>query len=145
MRVLASVSLLLFLCVYRAKFTNCQSIYKITPLVTRCKKKNRLCFLKMHYYCHKNSTTSINFFECLLKHDVFATLCIIWQCFNSNRFCHLYRKHTVCFQDFVHSHCYSSNMQLTNTYCSYACGASKQCTEFLYMLSAKDLSYCPLF
>ena len=65
---------------------------------------------------------------------------------NSNLFCHFYRKHTVCFQDFVHSLGYSRNMQLTNTHHSYACGASKfQIYNVLfYLLSAKDLSYYSL-
>ena len=70
--------------------------------------------LKMHYADNligpENGTTSINIFECFLKLDVRATLYILWQCTNSNWFCHLYQKHALRFQDFVHSLGYSRNM-----------------------------------
>ena len=76
-------------------------------------------FLKMLYVENlivtEKSTTSITFFECFLKHDVYATIKILWQCFYFNWFFHFYRKHTVFF---VHSLGYSRNMHLTNTNCS---------------------------
>ena len=100
--------------VYRAKFTNYQSIFKITPLVTQCKK--RYGYYEKNLIVTEKSTTSITFLNVFLKHDVCANLYILWQCFYSNWFCHFYRKHTVHFQDFVHSLSYSSHMHLTNTY-----------------------------
>ena len=103
-------------------------------------------FLKMNYVENlivTEKSTSITFFECFLKHDVCATIHILWQ---SNWFCHFYRKHTVLFKILsIHLaiYCY---MRLTNTYRSKACGASNfQIYNVLfYMLITKDLSYYPL-
>ena len=103
--------------------------------------KNALCG---EFNCHKKSTTSKTSFECFLKHDVCATLYILWQCSNSNRFCHFYRKHTVRFQVFVDSLGYSSNMRLTNTYRSYACGTKSTIYFFICLVQKTPLllTYC---
>ena len=100
------------------------------------------------------SMTGINFDECFLKHDVCATLIhvhsmtVFYMC-NSNQFCHFNRKHTVCFQDFVHSLGYSSN-HATDKYLSFihvcACGASKfQIYNVLICLVQKTSLTTPSF
>ena len=121
--------------------------FKTHPWLHDAKKKPDVVLkiaLCVEFNCHGKKYDKYNILECFLKLDVWATLYILlWQCSNSNRFCHFYRKHTVCFQDFVHSLSYSRNM---HKYHSYACGASNiQIYNILYyLLSAKDLSYYPL-
>ena len=60
--------------------------FKSHPWLHDANKQIR--FLKMHYVVDlivtEKSTTSTTFFECLLKHDVWATLYILRQCFYSN-------------------------------------------------------------
>ena len=83
---LASISLLLFDVSIVLNLPIFSLFFKSHPRLHDANKQIR--FLKMQYVENlivtEKSTTSITFKKCFLKHDVWATLYILRQCFYSN-------------------------------------------------------------